>query len=125
MSAANHRHRFARDRRLLRRREFDAVFGRPTMRLSVPPLWLAARPSDADAARLGLVVGKKVLRRAVDRNRAKRAIRESFRLTQGLPPLDIVVRVVESRSVAVADADRLFRALQRRLARRKGVRLAG
>ena len=123
--ANQHHHRYGRDRRLLRRREFDAVFGRPSMRVSAPPLWLAARPNEGMAARLGLVVGKKVLRRAVDRNRAKRAIRESFRLTQGLPPLDIVVRVVESRPVAAADADRLFRALQRRLSRRKGVRLAG
>lgn len=119
------RHRFGRDRRLSRRRDFDAVFGRPDMRLSAPPLWLAARANDVGTARLGVVVGKKVLRRAVDRNRAKRAIRESFRLTEGLPPMDVIVRVVESGPVAVADADRLFRALRRRLSTRKGARLAG
>lgn len=123
--AHGHRHRFGREQRILRRREFDAVFRQPSVRVSAPPLWLAARPSDAEAARLGLVVGKNMLRRAVDRNRAKRAIRESFRRCQGLPPVDIVVRVVESRPVAVADADRLFHALRRRLSRRKGVRLAG
>lgn len=120
-----HRHRYGRDRRLLRRREFDAVFGQPSMRVSAPPLWLAVRPNDAQAARLGLVVGKKILPRAVDRNRAKRAIRESFRLAQRLPPLDIVVRVVEPGPVSVADAERIFAVLRQRLARRKGVRLAG
>lgn len=84
--------------------------------MTVPPLWAAAAPSQADSARLGLVVAKKVLRRAVDRNRAKRAIRESFRLNQRLPAVDIVVRVVEPGPVTTADADRLFGVLQRRLA---------
>lgn len=100
------------------------MFGRPSFRLTVPPLWLAVRPGETDCSRLGLVVGKKMLRRAVDRNRAKRAIRESFRLTCGLPPVDIVVRVVEPRHVTVADADRLFQALRRRLSKRKGARRA-
>lgn len=45
-------------------------------------------------ARLGLVVGKRALRRAVDRNRAKRVIRETFRVNRrDLPGMDIVVQV--------------------------------
>lgn len=104
--------------------EFDAVFERPNTRVSAAPLWLAARPSQTGVPRLGLIVAKKVLRRAVDRNRAKRAIRESFRLRKGLPPLDVVVRVVEAQKVTVADADRLFAALQARLRSRAGRRRA-
>ncbi len=42
--------------------------------------------------RLGLAVSKKVSMRALDRNRIKRHVRESFRLCQGnLAGLDIVV----------------------------------
>lgn len=44
--------------------------------------------------RLGLTVPKKVLRRAHDRNRIKRLIRESFRHHQHkLPPVNIVAMV--------------------------------
>lgn len=43
---------------------------------------------------MGLIAPKRALRRAVDRNRAKRVLRESFRLARAtLPACDIVVRV--------------------------------
>ena len=46
-------------------------------------------------ARLGLIVGKRVDKRAVARNRIKRELREAFRLQKAqLPALDIVVQVV-------------------------------
>lgn len=42
--------------------------------------------------RLGLVIAKKNVARAVDRNRVKRVLRESFRHNQGLlPAVDIVI----------------------------------
>jgi ribonuclease P protein component len=45
-------------------------------------------------ARLGLVVGKRAVRRAVDRNRVKRVLREEYRRTrEGLARLDIVIQV--------------------------------
>ena len=45
-------------------------------------------------ARIGLIVSKRALRHAVDRNRAKRVIRETFRLNRAdLPAVDIVVQV--------------------------------
>lgn len=44
--------------------------------------------------RLGLIVPKKVLPLAVDRNRARRVLREAFRLAQAeLGGLDVVIRV--------------------------------
>lgn len=51
-------------------------------------LFLASR-NDLGFNRLGLVISKKNLPRAVDRNRVKRVIRESFR-TRQLPGLDVV-----------------------------------
>ena len=48
-------------------------------------------------ARLGLVVGKRTLPRAHERNRARRVLRETFRRHRaGLPPMDIVVQVTGS-----------------------------
>ena len=47
------------------------------------------------SARLGLIVPKRVFRRAVDRNRVKRTLREEFRLRRAaLPAMDVVVQVL-------------------------------
>lgn len=49
------------------------------------------------SARLGLVVAKRVLRRAADRNQVRRIIRESFRNNRTrLPSFDVIVQVVEA-----------------------------
>jgi len=65
-----------------------------------------------DGARLGLVVPKRILKRAVDRNRAKRQIRESFRLARPeLPAWDIVVLVTGVGNVRAA-ADQLWQRVQ-------------
>ena len=48
--------------------------------------------SPVDRARLGLAVSRKVSKRAVERNRIKRVIRESFRAArETLPGFDILV----------------------------------
>ena len=122
------RQTLGRERRLGRPGEFDAVLQSPGVRLRRGPLWLGARPTDAEHARLGLIVGKRLLRRAVDRNRAKRLLRESFRQRADLPAMDIVVRVVgfrgESRGAAgvsrIEQADRLFAALTAIVEKRAG-----
>jgi len=59
--------------------------------------------SPTATARLGLAVSRKVSKRAVQRNRIKRIVRESFReQREELPPFDVLVI---ARSSAVA-ADR-------------------
>lgn len=53
------------------------------------------RPNELGHARLGMVVAKRQFKRAVDRNRMRRIIRETFRLSSPeLPPLDVVVKVL-------------------------------
>lgn len=51
-----------------------------------------ARENDLGHPRVGLVVAKKVVKRAVGRNRIKRIVRESFRHKQhDMPAIDCVV----------------------------------
>ena len=53
---------------------------------------MLARASGCECARLGLAIPRKQIRRAVERNRVKRLIRESFRRHQDLlRGLDVVV----------------------------------
>ena len=68
-------------------------------------------------ARLGLAMSKRVSKRAVERNRLKRLLRESFRrIRDQLPPVDVVVM---ARDVAaglpgaelLAEADALWQRL--------------
>ncbi len=84
---------FSRQLRLLKRHDFDRVFAAP-LKSSDRYLTVLARPNDLKHPRLGLMVAKKRLRLAVQRNRIKRLARESFRCYQhNLDSLDYVVLV--------------------------------
>lgn len=85
------RARFQPRLRLLTASEYERVFQRP-QRSTGKALTVLARPSGRGSARLGLAIARKQIRRAVDRNRVKRLIRESFRRHQELlRGLDVVV----------------------------------
>ena len=82
---------FPKTARLNHPREFKQVFA-SGRRQSDACFTLISTHNEKDTARLGLVVARKTLRRAVDRSRIKRLVRESFRLHRGqLPARDIVV----------------------------------
>ena len=84
---------FSRQRRLLSAGDYRRVFDKADFKVSDQHLLILARPSLHDHSRLGLVIAKKNIKLAVDRNRIKRVFRESFR-TQSQPfeqPLDIVI----------------------------------
>ena len=85
---------FARRYRLTKTDEFSSVFGfRRAIRGKLLMLHYQPRAEGMDA-RLGLVVGKKLLKHAVDRNRLKRIVREQFRMRRSsLPAMDLVVRL--------------------------------
>ena len=77
--------------RLRRPREFQDVFS-AGKRVQQSPLAAAYRGNQQQGARLGLAIGRRFAPRAVDRNRAKRQIRESFRhCSARLPSVDLVV----------------------------------
>ncbi len=85
--------RFPRSARLTKATQYQQVF-RQARRSSDRFFTILYRPSNQPRARLGLAVSKKRLKRATDRNRIKRLIRESFRHNQQqLAGLDLVVMV--------------------------------
>ncbi|GAB1056945.1 MULTISPECIES: ribonuclease P protein component [Shewanella] len=87
------RYTFTRELRLLTPAQFKTVFINP-IKASSAEITLLAVPNEMQHPRLGLTVAKRHVKRANQRNRIKRVIRDSFRLNQhDLPPLDIVVLV--------------------------------
>jgi ribonuclease P protein component len=83
--------RFPATRRLLSSADFSRIFKTGRRRSDAWFTVIAAQGTGA-SSRLGLAVSRKVSRSAVQRNRIKRVVRESFRKhTADLPALDIVV----------------------------------
>lgn len=83
---------FGRQYRLLTPTHYKRVFDEATCKASGPGILLLARHNDLDHARLGLVIARKSVRHAVDRNRIKRVARESFRHQRvELGNIDIIV----------------------------------
>ena len=82
---------FSRELRLLTPSHFENVFNQAIPAVS-PQITLLARYNAYDHPRLGITISKKRVKKAHDRNRLKRVIRESFRLSQHtIPNIDIVV----------------------------------
>lgn len=111
---------FAKTLRLLNAAQYSKVFNENLVRAAHPHFLILARPNELEHPRLGLVIAKKHVRNATDRNQIKRITRETFRLLQHeLPPLDAVVLA----RPGVADLDKAALAKQlnklwRKLAKR-------
>ncbi|HET8709725.1 MAG TPA: ribonuclease P protein component [Spongiibacteraceae bacterium] len=73
---------FPKALRLLTPADFKQVFDAADLRVSNKELLILARVNLLDRPRLGLVIAKKHIRLATQRNRIKRVIRESFRAQQ-------------------------------------------
>jgi ribonuclease P protein component len=98
--------RFPRDRRLLNERNFRRVFERG-VRVSNAHFTILTLTNELHRPRLGLVVAKHKTRTGVERNRIKRHVRESFRLSQdALPAADYVVL---ARDAAIGQAGPVLR----------------
>ena len=85
---------FPRTHRLLTSRDFSAVFNDAQIKIHLPHFLVLATNNTTNHARLGRIVAKKHAKRAIQRNRIKRIIRETFRCNQyKLLAVDVVVMV--------------------------------
>lgn len=84
--------------RLHKTDEFSSVFAfRRVLRGRI--FHVHYQPQPLTSARLGVVVAKKLAKRAVTRNLIKRLVREDFRrLRSVLPPFDLIVRLAANPS---------------------------
>lgn len=101
---------FPRAARLLGSAEFQRVFAGAT-RVADRYFTILARPNGIGRPRLGLAVSRRTARRAVQRNRLRRLVRETFRRRQAaLPAVDLVV--IAKPTAVAASAPRLHQALE-------------
>jgi ribonuclease P protein component len=99
------------ERRMRRPAEFKRVYA-GGKRLGSEFFTVNVQANGARSARLGMSIAARILRRAVDRNRVRRLIRESFRVHQiSLPALDVVIGA--RAGVLVADNAQLRCALEK------------
>ena len=102
--------------RLSQPKHYRRVFDNPEYKVSSGAFLILAAPGATQSSRLGVVVAKKNIRRAVRRNRIKRLVREQFRHHPFDEALDLVVLarsgVDEMDNPSVwQELDRLWRAL--------------
>lgn len=83
--------KFSRASRLVARHDFQSMF-KSSDKLALKCLLVLYRFNQKGHARLGVIINKRFVNRAVDRNRLRRILRESFRHHQEyLKGLDIIV----------------------------------
>jgi len=83
---------FGKSNRLLNAQHYQSVFDHNEFRASHKNILILAKKNSLSQARLGIIVAKKNAKRAVDRNRLKRIIREQFRHNQAsLAGIDMIV----------------------------------
>jgi ribonuclease P protein component len=115
---------FAKSARLLTPADFKRVFDAATLKVSSKEILILARTNVGSRSRLGLVVAKKHVRLAHERNRVKRLIRESFRHQTALGSWDVIVLAragiggLENPALR-AELDQLWAQLRRRAARHR------
>ena len=83
---------FGKSKRLLNAKDYSRVFNGTEAKASHKRVLLLARRNNSSRHRLGLVIARKSVRLAVERNRIKRVAREFFRtLQEEEPGRDVVL----------------------------------
>ena len=98
--------------RLLTSSDFKTVFDNTDIKVFDKNFIILGMLSTLPYPRLGIVVAKKKIRKANDRNRLKRTVRESFRLNQSiLSGVDLIV--IPSKNSNLIDKSILTKSLSR------------
>jgi ribonuclease P protein component len=101
-----------RDKRLIKNRDFDRAYqkGKRCFSESFNLIFL---PNRSSVTRIGIVVGKKFSKKAVERNRAKRVFREAIRplYPHIKPGYDIVIFAKKPRGYSLG-VETMKKALQ-------------
>ncbi len=83
---------FTQQKRLLKAQEYRQVFDQASYKISDRHMLILATANQFGQSRLGVIIAKKNIRLAVNRNRIKRLLRESFRHQTQFPiSVDLVV----------------------------------
>lgn len=111
-------YRFTKAKRLLASQDYDAVFETPK-RIKTTHFIFLFKENSLGFARLGLALSKKSIPKAHDRNRAKRLLRETFRLRTNLIPVDMVILARSNinwndRSMVVAQLSNVWNDLSKK-----------
>ncbi|MBZ2169546.1 MULTISPECIES: ribonuclease P protein component [Marinobacter] len=110
---------FPKSHRLLRPADYGKVFNDVQIKVPHRNFLILATPNQLGHARIGLIFSKKNLKLAVQRNRIKRQVRESFRQQHHLPEMDIVLlgrqglKDLDNRAIQKALSD-LWRRLNKK-----------
>lgn len=84
-------HKFQRFKRLLNASDYKEVFDHNRVKVANSYLLILAKPTKGAQSRLGLIIAKKNISTAVQRNRVKRVARETFRQKEFSVVMDIVL----------------------------------
>ena len=114
-------HKFPKSSRLLNSHDYVEVFNNCSIRAGSTTGTVLALPVSNNCSRLGIIVAKKNVRLATDRNRIKRLIREYFRnhpLSASMSLVFMAKREAGTLSNAdvIGDLDRLWRKLNHKQA---------
>ena len=106
-------HKFPKSARLLNAHDYSQVFNKCSIRAGSTAGTVLALPASDNRSRLGIIVAKKNVRLATDRNRIKRLVREYFRnhpLTASMSLVFMARRGAGTLSNAdvLGDLDRLW-----------------